>query len=151
MNVLPRTSAETGVEVFGRKRKAVADPKQPVLDWHSEHTQARFVRVELKRGRAQSVIELTCGDTQASFAADEVVRLLAKELLVIESMSEEPLTYLCWPESAEHRSAAAESVSGVAVDSLVFLEESNRVAPVATFSAVEVESLRKWLSAALKW
>lgn len=132
--------------MFGRvKRSEVDSVKAPA--WSDERLQAEVSVIPLNRGKSRRVIVITCAAGVASFAVTDVVILLAKQRLVVESVTEEPLLYLCWPEGADPKSAAASVMKGIDGDSIVLVEESESTVPVAALTGSSKESFVDWFEA----
>ena len=132
--------------MFGRaKRSEVEVPIAPV--WSAESVQAEVSVISTNRGKSRPVIEITCTVGAASFAVSDIVALLAKKRLVVESVTEEPLLYLCWPEGADPKSAAALVMEGIDGDSIVLVEESETTDPIAALTGSSKESFVDWFEA----
>ncbi|WIE71767.1 hypothetical protein [Curtobacterium sp. MCJR17_020] len=132
--------------MFGRLKHSDFDPvKAPA--WSTEGVQAQLSAIPLSRGRSRRVIEITCAAGVASFAVSDIHALLAKQRLVVESVTEEPLLYFCWPEGADPKSAAAPVMKGIDGDSVVLVEESESTDPVATLTGSSKESFADWFEA----
>ncbi|MFL0358666.1 hypothetical protein [Curtobacterium flaccumfaciens] len=128
--------------MFGIPKPSNADVAAAPI-WSADGIQARATLMPLKRGKSRHVVEITCGVVVAYFATIEVTSFLMKRHFVVESVTE-PLVYLCWPEGVDSRSAAAPLVSGVDDDSVLIVEESESVAPLAVLTGPVKKSFVEW-------
>ncbi|WP_049829634.1 hypothetical protein [Arthrobacter sp. RIT-PI-e] len=129
-----------------RERATNPAPPGEVEPW-----QGRSLRAEwfpLPSGRKNiltSGVFLTAGEVTGNMYTRELVDLLNHRTGIVESITSDPLLFLCWPDSASPTSIAWESLKDLPLDSLALLVDPMDSDAAAVLTGSELTTFSTWV------